>query len=70
MSKPRVTTDAQIGPFDRAKFPDNTPKYKFWLARLFGKQVKARDGICTLYAYRWFGHVYVVGMEIHAGTPE
>jgi hypothetical protein len=36
----------------------------FWLARLFGKQVKAQDGICTLYAYQWMGRVYVVGMAI------
>lgn len=59
-----------IGPFDKALFPVNTPKYKFWLARLFGKQVKAKDGICTLYAYRWRGHAYVFGMEIHAERPE
>lgn len=40
------------------------PKWRFWLARLFGKQVKAVDGICTLYGYRLLGRIYVVRVEI------
>ncbi len=45
-------------------YSPTAPKWRFWLARVFGKQVKAQDGICTLYAYRWLGHIYVVGVEI------
>jgi hypothetical protein len=37
----------------------DTPRYKFWLARLFGKRVVSSADGWVLIAYHWRGDIYV-----------
>lgn len=46
---------------DNFGFPihTDTPWWKFWLARMFGRRIEGRSGDHVCIAYQWRGGVYV-----------
>lgn len=39
------------------------PKWRFWMARMFGTRVEGRDDATTCVAYHWRGCVYVMSVK-------
>lgn len=39
------------------------PKWRFWMAKMFGKRIEGRDEACVCVAYEWRGCVYVVDVK-------